>query len=139
MKGLFKKLGQGIMFIFVAPFWLVAFLLFTLFSIFVFLFTLISAIPAYFRGESILAPSEIDIAASTKIAEQKRMAQIPDAPIFQTQPQEQPNIVVNISPSVLRPTKQTNYIEHDGTIYRKVTEQVPLLSEEDLKRVGGDE
>lgn len=121
MKELFRKIGLGIVFIFVFPFWLVAFVLFTVYSIFAYLFTLITAIPAYFKGGSILAPSELDVAATTKIAEQKAMAQLPDAPLI-VQP-AQPTIIVNVA----QPTPQQiqgphqNYIERDGVIYRRVS------------------
>lgn len=122
MKAFFRRLGLGFVFILVLPFWLVAFVLFAVFSIFVYLFTLISAIPAYFKGESILAPSELDIAASTKIAEQKHMASLPDAPLVAEQ--QQPTIIVNVTQGP-QPQQQVqqNYIEQDGVIYRAVTTQ----------------
>lgn len=120
MKTFFKRLGLGFVFILVLPFWLVAFVLFAVFSIFVYLFTLISAVPAYFKGESILAPSELDIAASTKLAEQKHMASLPDAQLVA--PAQQPTIIVNVTQGPQpQPQPQQNYIEQDGVIYRAVT------------------
>lgn len=131
MKAFFKRLGHGFVFIIILPFWLVVFVLFTVYSIFAFLFTVISAIPAFFKGESILAPSELDIAATTKIAEQKHMDSLPDAQIV---PQQvQPQITVNViqGPAPLPPQNQ-NYIEQGGVIYRALsTEEVNELKVKD--------
>lgn len=120
MKGLFKKLGYGILFIVVLPVWLIAFVLFSLYAIALFIFTFFTAIPAYFKGESIFGPSELDIAASTRLAEQKLQAQQPPpAPIVQPST----TIIFNAPPPPQHEDPRVNYIQQDGTIYRALPEQ----------------
>lgn len=120
MKAFFKRIGRGFIFILILPFWLVVFVLFTVYSVLAFLFTIISAIPAFFKGESILAPSELDIAATTKIAEQKHMDSLPDAQIVpqQAPPQITVNVIQGPAPT---PPQNQNYIEQDGVIYRALS------------------
>lgn len=121
MKGLFRKLGHGILFVFVLPIWVLVFALFTLWSIVVFFFTFFSAIPAFFRGESILEPSELDVAASTKLAEKKMLEQAPPvAPVVQPTT----TIILNTLPPQpgQLPNQQVTYIQ-DGTVYRKLTNE----------------
>lgn len=124
MKSLFKKLWHGLVFTVVLPFWLVVFALFTIWAMLVFFFTFLTAIPGYFRGESILAPDELDVAATTKIAEEKLLEKLPpSSPVVQ---QQQP---VTINLFTAPPQAQTEvaadkakYIEQDGTIYRQLTQ-----------------
>lgn len=139
MKGLFKKLGKGILFVFILPFWVIAFLLFTVFALCAYFYTLFAAIPAYLRGESVLSPTEIDIAASTKLAEQKKQAQMaPPAPVVQSQT----TIILNAVPlQNTQEEKPITYVEHEkepGEM-RQLTEkdfqeslpEAILISEED--------
>lgn len=122
MKALFKRLGHGFLFILVVPFWLILFALFCVFSIISYIFTFLSAIPAYFRGESIFGPSELDVAASTRLAEQKLQAQLPPpAPIVQPST----TIIFNAPPPQGQADPSVNYIQQDGTIYRQVSTQEP--------------
>ena len=129
MKGLFKNIGHGFLFIVIFPFWLIVFALFTIWSIFTFFFTFLTAIPAYFRGESILGHSELDVGASTKIAEAKLLQELPpSAPISQAPP-----MTINVYTNPVYPEQlptQQKYIEKDGTIYRQLSaSEQRLLSE----------
>ncbi|MDY0214572.1 MAG: hypothetical protein RBS24_03525 [Bacilli bacterium] len=127
MKGLFGKLGKGILFVVVFPFWLIAFVLFAIYSIFVFLFTLFAAIPAYLKGESVLSPDELDIAASKKLAEQKLQAQTqPPAPIVQPQTTiilnavpQQPQVQPHVSPE----EKEIVVVNDDSAPMQQITIQ----------------
>jgi hypothetical protein len=120
MKGLFKRLGHGFLFILVVPFWIMTFVLFSVYAIVSYIFTFFTAIPAYFRGESVFGPSELDIAASTRLAEQKLQAQMPPpAPIVQPST----TIIFNAPPPQGQADPRINYIQQDGTIYRQVTAQ----------------
>lgn len=121
MKGLFKRLGHGFLFILVLPIWLITFVFFGVYAIISYIFTFFSAIPAYFRGESIFGPSELDIAASTRLAEQKLQAQMPPpAPVVQPST----TIIFNTPPQG-QVDKRINYIEQNGTIYRQVSTHDP--------------
>ena len=125
MAGLFKKLGKGIMFIFILPFWVVTFLLFTIYAIGAYFFTLFSAIPAYLRGESVLSPTEIDIAASTKLAEQKKQSQMAQpSPIVQPQT----TIILNAVPVQQKEETPITFVEHE-----KAEPEMQQLTEQDFK------
>ncbi len=125
MKDLFKRFGRGFLFILVLPFWVVVFVLFTIYAVFSFLYTLISTIPLFFKGESVLGPSELDIAASTKLAKQKELDSLPDSSPFIQPVPTQPTIVVNVqTPPVVAPrTDPSNLIEQNGVIYRRLTSE----------------
>lgn len=117
MKGLFKTFGKGILFIVILPFWIIAFSLFLLYAIVVFFITLFSAIPAYFRGESVFSPDEIDIAASKKLAEQKQQAQAPPpAPVVQPQT----TIILNAVPMKTEEAP-IEYIENEAAPLQQIT------------------
>lgn len=125
MKDIFKRFGRGFLFILVLPFWVVVFVLFLIYAIFSFLYTLISTIPLFFKGESVLGPSELDVAASTKIAKQKELESLPDSgPFIQPAP-SQPTIIVNVQtpPVIPPPIDPNNFIEQDGVIYRRLTKE----------------
>ena len=125
MAGLFKKLGKGIMFIFILPFWVVAFLLFTIYALGAYFFTLFAAIPSYLRGESVLSPTEIDIAASTKLAEQKKQSQMAQpAPIVQPQT----TIILNAVPVQQKEETPITFVEH-----QKAEPEMQQLTEQDFK------
>lgn len=125
MIGIFKTLGRGFIFILILPFWIVVFVLFLIYAIFSFLYTLISTIPLFFRGESVLAPSELDIAASTKLAKQKELESLPDSGPFVQPVAQQPTIIVNVQTPPPLQTKPdvTDLIEQDGAVYRRLTKE----------------
>ena len=118
MGSFFKRLGRGIIFVFALPVCLVMFALFAVYALLSFSFTLLSTVPAYFRGETVTGPTAVDIAAGTKLAEQKRLEQIP-----QSTPIVQPSTTIIFNnPPVQPPTpnQNINYIQHDGAVYKKV-------------------
>ncbi len=125
MKDIFKRIGRGFLFILVLPFWVVVFALFLIYALFSFFYTLFSTIPLYFKGESVLGPSELDVAASTKLAKQKELESLPDSGPFVQPAPGQPTIVVNVNtPPVIPPQNEpNNFIEQDGAVYRRLTEQ----------------
>ncbi|OQC10337.1 MAG: hypothetical protein BWX74_00685 [Tenericutes bacterium ADurb.Bin087] len=130
MKGLFKRLGQGLLFILALPFGLIIFAIFAVYAIMMFFYTLFSAIPAFFKGENVFGPTELDIAASTRLAEQKLAAQQPPPP-----PVVQPSTTINLftvqQPGSEQVPPQVTYTQGDGVTYRRVTEQeVAKLPEE---------
>lgn len=133
MKGLFKRLGQGILFILALPFGIAIFILFSIYAIITFFYTFFSAIPAFFKGENVFGPTELDIAASTRLAEQKLAAQQPPPP-----PVVQPSTTINLftvqQPGTGQvPPPQVTYTQSDGVTYRRVTEQeVAALPEETI-------
>ena len=81
--------------------------------------------PSSFKGESVLGPSELDIAASTKLAKQKELDSLPDSSPFIQPVPTQPTIVVNVqTPPVVAPrTDPSNLIEQNGVIYRRLTSE----------------
>lgn len=136
MKGLFKKLGQGMLFILALPFGLIIFALFSVYAIIMFFYTFFSSIPAFFRGENVFGPDELDIAASTRLAEQKLATQ--QQSVQQTPP---PSTTINLynvqqpqqpgQEQTPPPPPEITYTTQDGVTYRRVTEQeVTKLPEE---------
>ncbi|OQA79154.1 MAG: hypothetical protein BWY30_00257 [Tenericutes bacterium ADurb.Bin239] len=139
MKGLFKRLGQGFLFILALPLGVIIFAGFSVYAVIMFFYTFFSAIPAFFKGENVFGPTELDIAASTRLAEQKLAAQQPPpAPVVQPST----TIILNtIQQPGTQPTPpQVTYIQQDGVVYKQVSEQelaqIPeeaIIDAEDLK------
>lgn len=141
MKSLFKRMGYGIMFTILLPIYLLAFAIFTLYSLTMFIFTFFASIPAYFKGESVFGHSEIDIAAATKIMEAKQAEEMAKLHPISTQPvNPQPTTTIIINGVIPQGDQQQGQITHQNArIIQQINEPDPVnIAENIIEEIKND-
>lgn len=72
MGEFFKKMGRGILFILLSPVAAIVLAFYLVFGVFLFIFMSLKSVPAFFKGGSILEPTEFDVDVERKLISEKR-------------------------------------------------------------------